>query len=166
MVTCSRRLENPAGLRRSPSLFFLGFWNFSDANEGRGTSQPLYKGGRAGRPAAGRPGGPAAPLPGDRPHGPICNFFRLFFAEKPLPPGTGAAGVYFYNFPNQKYIFIKNRNKKYKNKKTAGRADRKKKIAHYLGRTVRVSIGPRWPLDDAAPIRVAEETMRFPSLKA
>ena len=57
LVTCSRRLENPAGLRLCPPfLFFLGFWNFSDANEGWGTSQPLYKGWGAGRPAAGRPG--------------------------------------------------------------------------------------------------------------
>ena len=83
-------------------------------------------------PAARLPGdqgGPAAPQPGDRPQGPVCNFFHLFFVEKPLPPGcraarsrppgSGAAGVYFCKFPNRKYIFIKNRNIKYKNKKTA-----------------------------------------------
>ena len=29
------------------------------------------------------------------------------------------AGVYFCKFPNQKYIFVKNGNKKYKNKKSA-----------------------------------------------
>ena len=90
-------------------------------------NQPLYNGGRAGRPAAGRPGGPAAPQPGDRPQGPVCNFFIFFFAEKPLPPGcraarsrspgSGAAGVYFCKFPNQKYIFVKNGNKNIKIKK-------------------------------------------------
>ena len=39
-------------------------------------------------------------------------------AERP-GPGRPAAGVYLCNFPNRKYIFVKNRNKKYKNKKTA-----------------------------------------------
>jgi len=33
------------------------------------------------------------------------------------PPGSGAAEVYSCKFPNRKYIFIKNENKKYKNKK-------------------------------------------------
>ena len=86
------------------------------------------------RPGAPQPGGlgPAAPLPGDRPQGPVCNFFLLFFAFKPLPPGcraarfrppgSGAAGVYFCKFPNRKYIFVKNENKKYKNKKPLGSA--------------------------------------------
>ena len=58
-----------------------------------GTSQLLYKGGRAGRPAAGRPGGagrpaagrpggPVARQPGDRSKGPVCNYFSCFFYEK------------------------------------------------------------------------------------
>ena len=82
LVTCSRRLENPAGLRLSPSLsFFLVSGILVMQMRGGGTSQPLYKGGRAGRPAAGRP------------------------------------GVYSCKFPNRKYIFVKNENKKYKNKK-------------------------------------------------
>ena len=35
--------------------------------------------------------------------------------------GSGAAGVYSCKFPNRKYIFVKNKNIKYKNKKTAFR---------------------------------------------
>ena len=58
---------------------------------GGGTSQPLYKGRRAGRPAAGRPGGPAAPLPGDRPPGTYVQLFEQKFLHKapaaPLPGG-------------------------------------------------------------------------------
>ena len=68
---------------------------------GVGTIQPLYKGGRAGRPAAGRPGpatqlpggqgGPAAPLPGDRPPGIYAQLFEQKFLHKgpaaPLPGG-------------------------------------------------------------------------------
>ena len=46
-------------------------------------------------------------------------FATKFFSEMPLPPGSGAAGVYSCKFPNRKYIFVKNENKKYKNKKTA-----------------------------------------------
>ena len=62
---------------------------------GGGTSQALYKGGRAGRPAAGRPGGPVAPLPGDRPQGPARNFLHeIFFINAPAAPlpGGQAAG--------------------------------------------------------------------------
>ena len=40
-------------------------------------------------------------------------------AARCRPPGSGAAGVYFCKFPNQKYIFVKKGNKKYKNKKSA-----------------------------------------------
>ena len=57
------------------------------------------------------------------PQGPARNFLRDFFSsEMPLPhrcraarsrpPGSGAAGVYSYKFPNRKYIFVKNKNKK------------------------------------------------------
>jgi len=35
------------------------------------------------------------------------------------------AGVYFCKFSNQKYIFVKNKNIKYKNKKTAPNAQAK-----------------------------------------
>jgi hypothetical protein len=41
------------------------------------------------------------------------------FAEKPLPPGSGATEVYSCKFRKQKYIFVKNEIEKYKNKKTA-----------------------------------------------
>ena len=58
---------------------------------GGGTSQPLYKGGRAGSPAAGRPGGAAATLPGDRPPGTYAQLFEQKFLHKasaaPLPGG-------------------------------------------------------------------------------
>jgi len=45
------------------------------------------------------------------------------FAEKLLPPGSGAArcrppGVYSCKFQKQKYIFINNEIEKYKNKKS------------------------------------------------
>ena len=39
-------------------------------------------------------------------------------AARSRPPGSGAAVVYSCKFPNRKYIFVKNENKKYKNKKT------------------------------------------------
>ena len=112
----------------SPSLpLFSFFWIFSKANEGEGQPTPLYRG---GGPAAPQPGGLGGRPPGCRAagsQGPVRNFFSSFFADKPLPPGSrtvrppvsGAAGVYFCKFPNRKYIFVKNGNKKYKNKKTA-----------------------------------------------
>jgi len=58
-------------------------------------------------------------LPGGGSPGTRLQFFTCFFSDKPLPPGSGAAGVHFCNFSNRKYIFVKNGNKKYKNKKTA-----------------------------------------------
>ena len=85
---------------------------------------------KSGRPATGRPWGPAARLPGGRFPGTCPQFVFLFFlqispchpaagrpgpgsrAARSRPPGSGAAGVYFCKFPNQKYIFIKNGNKK------------------------------------------------------
>ena len=95
LVTCSRRLENPAGLRLSPPLsFFLVSGIVVMQMRGGGTSQPLYKGGRAGRPAAGRPGGPVAPLPGDRPQGP-----------GPGRPAAGRPGYISVNF-QIKNIFL------------------------------------------------------------
>ena len=56
----------------------------------------------AGRPAAGRP----------VLQGPQRKFSAKFFAEKPLPPRSGAAGIYFCKFRKQIYIFVKNENKK------------------------------------------------------
>jgi len=50
------------------------------------------------RPAAGRPGGRVTGPPGAS---------AKIFAEK-------AAGVYFYKFRKQKFIFVKNENKKIK----------------------------------------------------
>ena len=38
-------------------------------------------------------------------------------AARSRPPSSGAAGVYSCKFRKQKYIFVKNENKKYKNKK-------------------------------------------------
>ena len=103
LVTYSRRLENSAGLRLSPYLSFFGSWNCSDANEGWGGRPPPSRAAwEAGRPAAGRP------VPRDL--SAIC--FPLFFADYPLPPGSGAARVYFCKFPYRKYIFVKNENKK------------------------------------------------------
>ena len=98
MVTCSRRLENPARLRLPPSLFLV-FEILVMQMRGGGTNQRLYKGGRADHPAAGRLG-PAAPLPGGlggqqagRPAGRATgprdlrtNIFAKVFAQKPLPP--------------------------------------------------------------------------------
>ena len=124
-----RRFASPSPLLSiSPSLFFFsGFL----VRQMRGEGQPTpYIGAGAGRPAAGRPWRPAARLPGDRSPGTCLQFFSSFFSDKPpppgsraarsRPPGSGAAGVYFCKFPNRKYIFVKNRNKKYKNiKKTA-----------------------------------------------
>ena len=81
------------------------------------------------------------------PQGPVCNFFSSFFAGKPLPPGSGAAGVYLCKFPNRKYIFVKNRNKKYKNKKTAsagrlaGSREEPPCLRDHLGRGISTSSG-------------------------
>ena len=94
LVTCSRRHENPAGIRLSPSLsFFLVSEILVMQMRGGGTSQLLYKGGRADRPAAGRPGGPAAPLPGDRPPGTCAQLFEQNFLYKsPCRPAAGRPG--------------------------------------------------------------------------
>ena len=77
----------------------------------------------AGRPAAGRPA----------PRDLRAIFSVNFFPEMPLPPrcraarsrppDSGAAGVYSCKFQNRKYIFVKNENKKYKNKKTTSLSD-------------------------------------------
>ena len=78
---------------------------------------PRCRAARAGRPAAGRPA----------PRDLRANNFTKVFAQKPLPPrsgaarsrpsGSGAAGVYFCKLRKRKYIFVKNKNIKYKNKK-------------------------------------------------
>ena len=94
----------------------------------------------ADRPAAGRSGpaapppgglgGPAAPLLGDRPPRTSAQFSPQNFFHKspcrpaagrpgPGRPAAGRPGVYSCKLPNRKYIFIKNKNIKYKNKKTA-----------------------------------------------
>jgi len=60
-----------------------------------------------------------APLPGDWfSRGLSANSQRNFFAEKPLPPRSGATGVYFCKFRKRKYIFVKNENKKIKKPQT------------------------------------------------
>ena len=77
-----------------------------------------------------------APLPGGlggrppccRATGPLGASAEIF-VEKPLPscsgatrsrpPGSRAVGVFFCKFRKWKYIFVKNKNKKYKNIKTA-----------------------------------------------
>ena len=123
MVTCSRRLENPAGLRLSPSLFLISRFLVMQMRVG-GPANPYIRAGEpvtllagghplphcraawgAGRPAAGRPGL----------QGPGRKFSAKVFAEKPLPPGSGAAGVYSCKFRKQKYIFVKTKIEKYKN---------------------------------------------------
>ena len=75
---------------------------------------------------------PAAPLPAGQnrplrcratgPQEPARNFLREFFfrnvSAAPLPGGqVRTGGVYSCKFSNRKYIFVKNKNKKYKNKK-------------------------------------------------
>jgi len=57
---------------------------------------------RSGRPAAGRPA----------PRDLRVNIFAKIFAQKSLPPGSRAAGVYSCKFRKRKYIFVKNENKK------------------------------------------------------
>ena len=57
---------------------------------GGGTSQPLYKGGGAGRPAAGRPGGLAAPMPGGGPPGAFLQkISRNYCRKAPAAPQRG-----------------------------------------------------------------------------
>ena len=69
--------------------------------------------------------GLAAPLSGAVPKDLHTNIFVKNFAQKPLPPRSGAtrsrppgsraAGVYSCKFGKRKYIFVKNENIKYKN---------------------------------------------------
>ena len=79
-----------------------------------------HAGNRAGEPAARLLGGPGAGHPADgRPASKDLrtNIFVKIFAQKPLPPcsgatrsrlpGNGAAGVYFCKFRKRKYIFLK-----------------------------------------------------------
>ena len=70
------------------------------------------------------PGGLGGRPPHCRATGPLGarKFSAKIFAEKPLPPrsgatrsrlpGSGAVGVYSYKFRKRKYIFVKNKNKK------------------------------------------------------
>jgi hypothetical protein len=83
-------------------------------------AKPLYSGGEADAP---QPGGLGAGRPAaGRPvlQGLGRKFSAKCFAEKPLPPGSGAAGVYSCKFRKLKYIFVKNKIEKYKNKKAPG----------------------------------------------
>ena len=74
----------------------------------------LQPGGQGRRPG-GRPPRCRATAPRD-----LCvNSFVKVFAQKSLPPRSGAAGVFSCKFRKRKYIFVKNENKKYKNIKTA-----------------------------------------------
>ena len=103
-------------LRACPSLSYL--WFFLPDSPSRPRSGWWCDRRRRGGWAAGR-----------RPQDLRVNVFVKFFIQQSLParsgatrsrpPGSGAAGVYFYKFRTRKYIFIKNENKKYKNKKTA-----------------------------------------------
>ena len=93
-------------------LFFPGIF---EPNEGaalleeNGRWSPRSRAARSSRPAAGRP----------VLQGLGRKFSAKLFAEKPLPPGSraarrrppssGAAGVYFYKFRKQNYIFVKNK---------------------------------------------------------
>ena len=73
------------------------------------------RGPAAGPPGAGRPRCGATGLRYLR-----VNIFTKKFTQNPLPPRSGAVGVYFCKFQKQKYIFfVKNENKEYKNIKTA-----------------------------------------------
>ena len=95
LVTCSRRLENPAGLRLSPSLsvFFSGIVEMQ--MRGGGPANPYI---REGEPAARQPGG--------RSQEPVCNYFLCFFCGKapaagrpgPGRPAAGRPGYISVNF--------------------------------------------------------------------
>ena len=123
LVTCSRRLENPAGLRLSPSLSVFFVSGIVEMQmRGGGPANPYI---REGEPAARLPGGQGCRPPGSRATDPrdlSVIIFCVFFAEKPLPPGSRAArsrppgswavGVCLCKFSYRKYIFVKNENKK------------------------------------------------------
>src|SRR6185503_6179060 len=75
LVTCSRRLENPAGLRLSPPpSFFLVSGILVMQMRGGGSANPYIRVGEpvARRPAAGRPGLPAPLLGGLGGRPPSC----------------------------------------------------------------------------------------------
>ena len=95
---------------------------------------------------------PVAPQPGDQdrpprcraagPQGPARNFLHdFFFKNAPAAPLSGGqvpaarhrgGRVYFCKFPNQKYIFVKNKNKKIK-KPRLGAGSRLKINQHFYG---------------------------------
>ena len=59
---------------------------------GGGPANPYIGGGEPAAQQPGGQGGPAAPLPGDRPQGPVCNFFLLFLRLSPCRPVAGRPG--------------------------------------------------------------------------
>jgi len=68
-----------------------------------------------GEPVAQLPGGQGGRPPRYRATDPrdlSAIFVVFFFADKLLPPGCRAAGIYCCKFPNRKYIFVKKENKK------------------------------------------------------
>ena len=100
-----------------PSLSFLFSGFLARQMRGEGQPTPLYRG---GGPAAPQRGGLGGRPPGCRAagsQGPVRNLFSSLFLQ--ISPCRPAAGVYFCKFPYRKYIFVKNGNKKYKNKKNA-----------------------------------------------
>jgi hypothetical protein len=96
-------------------LLFIPAAHDGSDREPQVVGEPIASQGR--RPGLGAPG---APL--------YVNIFVKFFVQKLLPPrsgairsrppGSGATMVYFCKFRKRKYIFIKNKNIKYKNIKT------------------------------------------------
>ena len=93
LVTCSRRLENPAGLRLSPSFFLVSEILVMQMSGG-GPANPYI---RVGEPAALQPGGQGRP-PRCRaagPQGTMRKYFRKSFCTKTPAASQGPARKYF-----------------------------------------------------------------------
>ena len=119
LVTCCRRLENPAELRLAPSFFLVSEILVMQMRDG-GPANPYIRVGETVAQQPGGQGGPAAPLPGDLPPWPAAQlpggqggrpprcratgprdlsaiFFLLYFVFKSLPPGCrqrGGRGIF------------------------------------------------------------------------